>query len=90
MKPEWQKRATNQQLVSSRFCACNAGADFAINDMTADKTAVLIKSMSTCTGSSPLSFDALGTSRTRCQFFPDSSSLARNLFGKNVVLTQET
>jgi alpha-D-ribose 1-methylphosphonate 5-triphosphate synthase subunit PhnG len=87
MKPEWQKRATNQQLVSARFCACNVGADFVINDMTAGKAAVLIKSMSTCTGSSPLSFGVLGTGRTRCHVFPISSSLVRNFFETNVTLT---
>ncbi len=87
MKPEWQKRATNRQLVFTIFCACNFGTDFAINDMTAGKTAVLIKSMSTCTGSSPLSFDALGTGQARRQIFPISSSLVRNLFEINVTLT---
>lgn len=50
MKPEWQKRATNQRLVFTNFCACNSGADFAINDMTTAKTAALIKSMRLCKG----------------------------------------
>ena len=76
MKPERQNRATNQQLVFSRFRACNFGADFANIDMAEGKAVALIGSMRPCKKGKcyqmPVSFsiDSLEIGRTCCRALP--------------------